>query len=199
MPNGLSVNKKYIIAAIFFIVVGIALPFGLSLFFAKQTSTNMTINEPIQVPYLQSNGKDFELVFYGYVGCTTVCTPTLHNLNDLYNSPSFAQIQPHVGITFVNLMPEITPDQPDIFAKSFNPNFTGIYLNQKQVMSIDREFRLFFSKRLMSPDEMDHNDYLYLVQRMKDGTFILKNIYTTHPLEHEMVLNDIRNYLKEMK
>lgn len=199
MSNGLVVSKKIIIAGIFFIVVGIALPFGLSLFFAKQTSTKMVINEPIEVPYLQNNGKDLQLVFYGYVGCTKVCTPTLHNLNHLFQLPAFAQIRPYVGMTFVNLMPEITPDQPDIFAKSFNPNFTGIYLNQKQVMSIDREFRLFFSKKLMSPDEMDHNDYLYLVQRLSNGTFILKNIYTTHPLDQATVINDIRNYLKEKK
>ena len=180
-----------------FLVIGI--PLILSLFFTSRTNGKIVINERIEAPYLNNNGKDLQLVFYGYVGCTKVCAPMLHDLSVFYDSAEFSPLKPFVGFSFVNLMPQIKPDQPDVFAKSFNPLFNGIYLTQKEIMTIDREFGLFFSRRLSEPDEIDHSDYLYLVQRQENGDLILLNIYMTHPLNSKSLVTDIQHYLKGAK
>jgi len=184
-------NKKIILAALFFIFLVIVAPLMQSLFFSHQSSGKMVINQKIDAPYLHNTDKEFILLFFGYVGCVKVCTPILHNLGEFYNSVEFSPLKPFVSVTFVNLMPELEPNQPQLFAKSFNPMFEGVYLTQKELMGIDRQFSLFFSKSLRDSNELDHSDHLYLLQRQENGELILKNIYTTHPLNEAMIITDI--------
>lgn len=190
-------NKKIILGTLFFILLIFILPLGQSLLFATHSTGKIEINQKINAPYLQSSQQELILVFFGYVGCVKVCTPILHQLDDLYDSNSFKPYKSSVGFNFINLMPELEPLQPDIFAKSFNPQFRGVYLPQKELMNIDRELGVFFSKNLTAPGEIDHSDNLYLVKREKNGTLALKSIYTMHPLNHDMLINDISELLKE--
>lgn len=191
-------NKKIILAVILFIILLFVLPLIQALFFSQQSSGKMSIEQPVNAPYLINAKKDLTLVFFGYVGCVNVCTPILHQIDELYDSPEFAPFKPFVGFSFVNLMPEIQPDQAKSFAASFNPEFKGIYLTQKELMGIDREWSVFFSKSLSNPNEIDHSDHIYLIER-KNGIVILKYIYTTHPINRELVIADIKRVLKEDK
>jgi len=190
-------NKKIILAVIFFLFLVIAVPLLQSLFFTQQTSGKMVIEQRIDAPYLQKSDKDFILVFFGYVGCVKVCTPVLHELSDFYESKGFAPIKPFVTFSFINLIPELESNQPEMFAKSFNPEFNGIYLSQKELMTVDRQFALFFSKSLRDVEEIDHSDHLYLIERQKNGLLILKNIYTMHPLNKDIIIKDILELQKD--
>lgn len=165
--------------------------------YANQTQGHIAADETVNAPYLQKNTKRFQLVFFGYVGCKTVCTPMLHQLSSFYDSPSFARFKPYVGVSFVNLIPEMDPNLPQAYAGSINPNFVGIHLNQKELASIDKEFSLFIAKRLNDPGEIDHSDHLYLIERDKKGNLLLKNIYITHPLDKEKIISDINSFLKK--
>lgn len=188
---------KVVLAIIFFILLLVVVPLVQTLFFAQQTAGKIVVNQPVDAFYLQHSKKDLTLVFFGYVGCTKVCTPILYKLNDLYNSTSFVPLKPFVGFSFVNLMPEIASDQPEAFAELFNHDFEGIHLSQKELMEIDRDFNLFFSKSLMDVGEINHSDHIYLIQRQKSGKVVLKNIYTTHPLNNDMIIEDIIKLHKE--
>lgn len=192
-------NKKVILAITLFVVLLVAVPFLQALFFAQQTAGKIIINQPITAPYLKETKKDLTLVFFGYVGCVRVCTPILHQLDDFYDSSSFAPLKPFVGVTFVNLMPELGMNQPQLFAESFNFQFEGVYLTQKELMGIDREFSVFFSKSLSKEGEIDHSDHLYLIEREKSGIVVLKNIYMTHPLNRGLIVSDIQKLLNEKK
>jgi len=108
-------------------------------------------------------------------------------------------MKPYVGFTFVNLMPEVAQDQPAEFARFFNPDFEGVYLTQKELMNIDRDFSIFFSKSLNDAAELNHSDYVYLMERQKEGKMKLKAIYMTHPFNRKMVANDIRQSLEDRK
>lgn len=191
-------NKKIILASLFFIILLIILPFTQALVFTQQTSGKITVEHSIHAPCLTTAEKDLSLVFFGYVGCTKVCTPILYQLDALYDSAEFAPVKPFVGVAFVNLMPEVQQDQVKSFAKAFNPDFKGIYLTQKELMGIDRGFGLFFSKSLSNPTEIDHSDHIYLIKKEKSGIVVLKNIYTTHPLNQEQIIADIKHYVREM-
>ncbi|MDD4855777.1 MAG: SCO family protein [Sulfuricurvum sp.] len=192
-------NKKIILAVIFFIFLVIAVPLLQSLFFTQQTNGKIVIEQRIDAPYLYNTNKDLILVFFGYVGCTKVCTPILHELSNFYESKGFAPLKPFVAFSFINLIPELESNQPEMFAKAFNPEFKGIYLSQKELMTVDREFSLFFSKSLRDVREIDHSDHLYLIERQKNGSLILKNIYTMHPLNQEEIIKDILKLQKDRK
>lgn len=174
-------------------------PLILSAVFSKQTQGKIEVNEHIEAPYLLGGSQELQLVFFGYVGCTKVCTPILQQLSSFYDSAPFASLKPHVGFTFVNLMPEVEPDQPQMFAESFNPAFRGVYLTQRQLMNIDRDFSVFFSKSISEAGEINHSDNVYLVHKEKSGKLQLINIYMTHPFKKEMLIEDILEYQKGMQ
>jgi len=191
--------KRIVLSVFLFIVMILVIPTVQSVLFASHSTGKMEIDKELVAPYLQASDKDMMLVFFGYVGCVKVCTPILHQLDKLYDSKEFELYKGRVDLVFVNLMPELEPDQPDLFAKSFNPSFKGAYLTQKQLMSIDRELGVYFSKSIKNTGEIDHSDNLYLVKKQKDGTLILKSIYSMHPLKSEMLINDIAKLCKEKK
>lgn len=193
----ISMNKKILFGVFLFILLIIVFPLVQSFIFATETAGKISVEEKIDASYLQSFDKDLMLVFFGYVGCVKVCTPILHDLDALYDSKEFEPLRGTVGLMFVNLMPQLEPDQPDLFAKSFNSHFSGVYLSPKELMSIDRELGVFFSKSLSSPGEIDHSDNLYLIKRQNDGTLVLKSIYTMHPLNRDALLKDIGIFQKE--
>lgn len=162
-----------------------------SVLFAQESKVKIVFDKTIKADYLNVGKKEYMLVFYGYVGCVKVCTPVLDDLKRFYSSDSFSKFIPSVDFIFVNLLPSIAPEQPDQFAKSFNRNFLGVYLTKKQLLGIDKELSLYFSKEPDGSFELDHSDYLYLIKREKDGKLSLINIYTTHPLNEQAVIDDL--------
>lgn len=178
----------YILLLLFFIAV----PLFQSLIFSSNTGGAIYINKEIDTPYIKSEKKNI-LIYFGYVGCADICTPFLSQLSRLYESEEFKTLKEDTDVFFINLTPNITPDQPDLFAKFFNKNFKGIYLSKREVLNIDKNFGLFFSEDLQDATELNHTDYLYLVQTKSD-TKLLKSIYFTHPLRSEKLIDDMINH-----
>ena len=191
-----NVSKKLILGVLFFSLMVLVVPTVQSILFATQSTGKMVVNKTLIAPYLQDSDKEMMLVFFGYVGCTKVCMPILHQLDALYDSEEFAPFQKKVGFTFVNLKPESRPDEPELFARSFNSGFHGVYLSQKELMGIDRNLGVYFSKSISDTEEIDHSDHLYLVEKQKNGTLVLKSIYSMHPLNSKLLINDISHFLR---
>lgn len=171
------------------------MPLITSYMFARQTQGKITVEKTVVAPYLLSTKKRLFLVFFGYVGCTKVCMPMLERLDEFYRSPDFHSVRDDVGVVFVNLMPGVDSHAPEAFARSFNPEFEGVYLDHRQLLTIDRDFRLFFARSMIHPDEIDHSDFLYLVEKMPDGELRLDAIYHTRPLNTRMVVRDVSSRL----
>ena len=165
------------------------IPLIQSFIFSSNTKGTIEVNKVVKSDFIKSD-KKIILLFFGYVGCTDVCTPILNKLNNLYKSKKFQDIKEDVEILFVNLTPEVQQFQPNLFAKYFNKDFKGIYLSKKETLNIDRNFGVFFSRDLSEETELNHTDYIYLIDNYSNSK-ILKNIYTTHPLNKIKLINDI--------
>jgi len=137
-----------------------------------------------------------KLLYFGYVGCTKICTPILQNLDTFYRSNNMDGYRNDVEVVFVNLTPDVLPQQAVDFAKAFNPSFQGIYLNKYDLMRLDHDLRIFFSDSLTDETEINHSDFLYMVKRMSDGKYILLNIYSTHPLNEKIILKDLNLFIQ---
>jgi protein SCO1 len=170
----------------------VTLPLTFSLFFATQSGGKIEIDEPIDAPYLRSVQSDTMLVYFGYVGCAKICTPILDHLAQLNRKLEGSAATEEVGIVFVNLRPEVEPEQADAFARGFDPDFEGIYLTRSQLMNLDRELGVFFSAALGDETEINHSDHLYLIRR-EGGKTILKAIYPTHPIDQERIRLDLES------
>lgn len=152
------------------------------------------IDQTINVPYLNVGKKEYLLVFYGYVGCTHVCMPIMEDLKRFYMSEEFKPYQSTTDFVFVNLLPKIDQALPDQFAKSYHHDFYGVHLNEAELGKLDKELQLFFTKDDGKTLDIDHSDHIYIIQRLQNGTFKLVNLYTTHPLTKELILNDLKHH-----
>jgi protein SCO1/2 len=150
------------------------------------------VDTPISAPYLNVGTKEYMLVFYGYVGCTHVCTPVLENLARFYQSKEFTPYKSMIELVFVNLLSEVSQEQPDQFAKGFNPQFIGVHLSPKELQSLDKELSVYFAKQKGDVFELDHSDFVYLIHRKSDKSLSLVNIYMTHPFDGAFVVRDLQ-------
>lgn len=187
-----KIKKLY--AVLLLVLFFVTVPLFQSLIFSTQSEGVIYVKEDITLDFLHSDKKNI-LIYFGYVGCANICTPFLQKLNHLYESDAFAPLKKDTDVFFVNLTPNIEPEQADMFAKIFNEKFQGIYLSKKELFNIDRNFGLFFSDNLRDIGEVNHTDYLYFVQNKFD-TKHLHSIYFTHPLRIQKLIDDMisKNY-----
>jgi protein SCO1/2 len=174
------------------------LPFLQSFLFSSNKQGFIEVQKQVELDFIKSD-KKFIILFFGYVGCTDVCTPLLKRLDSMYNSKEFEDIKVDTEFVFVNLTHEIDSYQPKLFANFFNNNFKGLYLSKRGIFNIDREFGLFFSRDLLDESQMNHTDYLYLIDN-RTKIKVLKKMYNTHPLNMDAIIRDIKKYkLKKEK
>lgn len=186
-------KKAYLIGLL--LLFSLAVPLLQSLLFSTKTQGIISIDKTIKADFLTSE-KKYLLVYFGYVGCSDVCTPFLQKLSKLYDSQEFSALKTDTDIFFVNLTPEIQEDLADRFAKFFNKDFTGLHLSKRELYSLDRNFDLFFAQNLSDKTELNHTDNLFLIHNDLDEKRLF-SIHFTHPLSSQKLINTMI-HLKNM-
>ncbi len=191
--NMLKIDKKNIIFSLLLFILIIIIPMVQFLLLTQSNTLNgkIEVNKTIKAPFLKEFKKETIIMFFGYVGCTDVCIPLLNQIKTMYEEKGFKKFYSYTDIVFVNLIPGINPEAPTKFAQTFNENFKGIYLKQDQLMTIERNFKLFFSQNIFNKTKLNHTDYIYLLKRQPNEQLILENIYTSHPFKAPDLINDL--------
>lgn len=182
--------KEISLIVLFFLIV---IPLTQSFIFQESKKGKIEIEKLIEAKFLPLDSKEIVILFFGYYGCADVCSPILSQLSDIFESKKFKSIKRKVSFYFVNLTPQIKKEEAIRFAKYFNKEFNGVYLSKKEIMSIDREFDLYFAPSLKNKNELDHTSNLYLLKKEKEN-FVLLNSYMTSPLlDTELFLDDLKD------
>jgi len=139
----------------------------------------------IFIPFLEHEKAKAVFIYFGYVGCTSICIPTLNAF-----TPMYRRIQKHAPDTafyFVNLNPTQPREWVEPFARSFDPLFHGIYATKTEVEQFERDFNLAVTS---DNEEMSHSSNLYLLIR-EHNHYVLKRIYVTHPYSEQQIIDDL--------
>lgn len=176
---------KNIVGAIAIIAAIVLLPFVSSYFSQKEY---VKINKEIKSTLFDSYDEKNLLLFFGYVGCIDICTPRLHELSSIYEKLKKAKIETQV--LFINLTKLEDPELADLFAKSFNKNFKGIYLEKPKLDTLKKEFNVYSAPALGNSAELDHTTYLYLLKKV-DSKYYLNKIYIKTPFHISLDGNDL--------
>ena len=163
-------------------------------FFTKGVSRT-ALKQPFELPLLLNDKKDIKLLFFGYAGCSDICTPRLQAINKFYTSLSKRE-QRRVGVEFVDISSPADKTLPNRFANYFNNDFKGIYLEQNILRDYTKAFHVFFSQSLLDKMEYDHSANLYLVKRDK-GIKEIRYIYNSYPYDIEQLKLDTEELLNE--
>lgn len=190
--------QKQFIKWILFITLLIGIPL-IMLFLGKDNvqGSKIEVNKNVEIPWLEKSEKKVTLVFFGYVGCADVCAPLLYELKNMYRSRAWQKFNAEVEVVFINLIPQMQPSIVNPFAKSFDVDFKGVYLNRKNLTKIEREFRLFFSASIFDKEVVNHTDHIYLINNSRRISRTLYAIYPTHPLNKEQLTEDIKTITTE--
>ena len=92
--------------------------------------SRVSINKEFDLPLILNDEKDIKIIFFGYSGCTDICTPRLYAINELYKTLD-TKTKKRVGVEFVDISAPYDETMPSKFAKFFNSEFKGIYLKKR--------------------------------------------------------------------
>ncbi|MBL0708200.1 MAG: SCO family protein [Sulfurimonas sp.] len=157
-------------------------------FFTKNIS-RVESNKNFSLPLILNTNKDIELVFFGYSGCSDICTPRLYSLNEIYSTLD-EDVKEKVGVVFLDISIPKDRELPQRFAKFFNKEFRGVYLDANSLRSYTKVFGIYFAKSLTKDKEYEHTANLYLVKKT-DAKKEIRYIYNAHPYDIEQIKEDI--------
>lgn len=160
-------------------------PFATS-FVDKSSQVNIK-NPPPSPWFLKDEKSKYALVYFGYVGCTTICIPSLNEIKELYKS--LDKINLYIPFYFVNIDPKQDPELPQLFVESFDKRFNGIYLTRNQLEDLEKQYNLAINEGSI---EISHSSNLFLFKQ-KDKKHLLNKIYITHPYDEEKLIETILN------
>lgn len=184
----MSFQKK--LFGVFFIILSFLSIFFIGYInqFLGNSSGKVVINKDLNkdLLYFIKDDNKYVLLYFGYVGCTTICEPSLTELSKLGNTLD----KNGIAFYFLNIKPSIDKDVVENYSKYFYKNFNGIYLNSDNLKKISDAFNLKYSNVLINDFEINHTGYLYLIEKVEGG-YILKNMYTNRPFDIENISKDL--------
>lgn len=157
-------------------------------FFSKNIS-RIELHQELNLPLLLNDEKDIKLVFFGYAGCADICTPRLQDIDKFYKTLN-EDIKQEVGVEFIDISIPQDKTLPDSFAKFFNKDFKGIYLDKDVIREYTKAFSVYFSSGLIDKTEINHTTNLYLIKKSENKKE-LRFIYTSYPFDFEQIKLDI--------
>jgi protein SCO1/2 len=163
-------------------------------FFTKGVS-RLSTDKEVNLPFILNGDKDIELIFFGYAGCSDICTPRLYAINNFYNTLN-SKIKEKVIVKFLDISTPYDETLPSRFAQFFNPDFQGVYLAKDVLRDYTKAFNVFFSKSLLDETEYDHTTNLYLLKRNKN-TKVIRYIYSAYPYDFKQITLDIEELINE--
>ncbi|XPV67901.1 MAG: SCO family protein [Halarcobacter sp.] len=186
----MSKKKKFFGLIIIIILIATIFSTALPVFYSNDKAGK--VNKEIQnlhFDFLKDETKEYVLLFFGYAGCDNICPPALSEISQIYNKLDKEQF----SFYFINLQPNIFKDDVDPFAKAFNKDFKGIYLDDKKLFDITSKLQVKYSP--VNKIDIDHTGFLYLLEKSGSNMYKQKFIYTARPFDIEYISNDL-NTLK---
>lgn len=160
--------------------------------FSSNSSAKVEKEKLLKFDFLKNETSKIVLLYAGYVGCKTICVPSLQELNHIYKKVAEKK---DLSVYFVNLLDESNEEQVKRFSSYFNNDFKGVYLSKKEKINIFNNLNINYSKSLSDKLEINHSGYLYLLEK-KEQNYYQKYIYTTRPFNEELIINDLKTLLK---
>ncbi len=162
-----------------------------AIIFTDSKQGKIELNEAISLPFKVDKNVDVLLVYFGYVGCKTICVPSLEEIAKIYTN---LEDTSKTAFYFINISDNEIEADP--FAKYFHKEFIGLQLPKKDVSDLMGRLRAYSSDPLVKNGDIYHTGYLYMITQNKENDFTLKNMYYTRPFDVESIILDVKQEIK---
>lgn len=158
--------------------------------FSSGQSGRVAIDRTISLPLFEHRQEKVIMAFFGYTGCSDICTPRLRQIAQWYATLPDA-VKAECRFYFFDLSKPSDPKMPENFAKAFNAEFEGIYLDNETLNDYSRAFDVYYAPSLSSAYEIDHSPHLYMLKKVKNG-YDLRYIYFSYPYHMDLIETDLK-------
>ncbi|MFA6396803.1 MAG: SCO family protein, partial [Sulfurimonas sp.] len=125
----------------FGLIAGLAFPALTDAQHAGRTEKHMVLD----FPFLKKEKSELVLVYFGYVGCTRVCTPALNDMTSIYHGLREQNLKTLPSIWFVNMTPEMDPLSVQSWAEHFDKHFKSYAPHENELHSMVQLLNLVYS------------------------------------------------------
>jgi len=148
----------------------------------------LTLNEELDVSFLDQKGNESALVFFGFQGCSDVCPMTLSTLRQLIDSQQNSSQWPQV--VFVDIDVNSNSLAASNFAKQFHSSFVGLHMPFEQLTDISAQFGLNIKQK---ENQILHLGKTYLLRR-KNKVWSLVKIYNPNSISVKTLQNELFSF-----
>lgn len=141
----------------------------------------------VDFPFLKGEKSELVLVYFGYVGCTRVCTPALNDLSEIYSEIAAKGFKHSPSVWFVSMIPEMDSVSVQSWAEHFDQRFKSYAPAQHELDEMVHTLNLVYTKMGV---EAEHMPYVYLMRKSGEK-YELLYIYTSSPYNRSLILKDI--------
>lgn len=174
-----------LLASAFLLIAALAFP----ALFDGDKAGRVERKECVDAPFLKNESASAVLVYFGYVGCLSVCEPSLKDISKIYTNYIGSNHGEKPSVLFVNMTPKIDLQSASLWVSSFHPDFKAYSPNKKELDDIVQKLGLIYSELGL---KAEHAPYLYLFKKSPAG-YELRYIYTTRPFNEAAILKDLNN------
>ena len=178
-----------------FVVVSVSITIVIIPTFFTKNISRTSLHKEIRLKAILDSKEDIEILFFGYSGCSDICTPRLETIAKLYDTLD-AQTKKRVSLKFLDISLPADKTLPQRFANYFHKDFRGVYLDNKVLREYTKVFSVYFAPSLSDKTEYDHTTNLYIVKRSKRSDEI-RYIYSAYPYDFQQIKLDIKELIDE--
>jgi|GEM_PF-1061372 len=121
------------------------------------------------VDFLKNSQNHFEVVFFGYVGCTYICPTSLITLGEVLDEVYDEYPRAEIGGFFVDVNAETQIMRAREYGLYFSSRIEGVNTNQEELNNLRKHFGLNVIDTNRGVDEIIHTDHFYILERVEDG------------------------------
>jgi protein SCO1/2 len=159
--------------------------------YSNNPAGRFSTNIETKFNFLEKETKPLVMIFFGYVNCPDICVPSLSELSKIYNK---IKQKNKISIYFVNLQATAHPESVKEYAKVFNKDFKGIYLDYATMLEVVSKLNVIY-KATPNSTTIDHSGYIHLLVK-HNNEFIQKYVYTARPYDIEYISSDINKMIE---
>lgn len=189
-------SKLKLFAGVFLILITFSIMFFILLpnIYSNNKAGKIEKSIIANFDFLKDEKKEYVLLYFGYVGCTTICPPALHEISQIYEKLDKSKF----SVYFVNLQWNTKAENVKLFTKVFHPAFKGIYLNKENITKITNKLNVKYLQSPFDKNDIEHSGFLYFLKK-ENNIFVQKFIYTTKPFPVDFIVNDLNKISKDVR
>ena len=172
---------------IIFIILSILIFILFALPYIAIYDKKQAILNELELELPTSSNSEFALVYFGYVGCKTICSPILKEVSDV-----LSQVNQENNVQFYFINISDNADAMDEYLNFFDTSFIGLDIEKNKKRILMDKLNAYSSRSIFDKEEFIHSGNLYLFRKNGNTKYILQRIFDFRPYNSPRIVEKLK-------